>query len=597
MDQEIVDYILQAQKHGLGDLEIKQNLLNVGWEANAVEQSFVFAKAADTHTSAGSIPPQAQSQHHITQTAGTSLPVSRLQSSSYMTAEISDRQFQSPATGIRGPGIFKKPLFWIVFTALILLAGGAYGYYSLVLANPVKIWRKFSQGAKSPVYQTKFNFSYSDPGEFSADSGIAFQLKNIKLEFNGSGYINSQNPENPESNSKIQYTFGSGNTSFSTGFEYMLQNKILYLNIGNNPILNLISAGLNNGGKIDWIKIDLEKLKDQASSSPSQAKFYEQLTNPKFKNELEKIWNNTTIIKEDKYIGREKINGTTTLHFKNSLDKQALKALTNQYVAAIAKVLKGSENEIKDSDAVTANQIAAQLIDKIKVKEFDTWVGMTDFKLYRVHLVANAPSLISLAKNASSISAPKSNDARRLADVRQMASAVELYYNDNNGYPDGASGKPVGLTPNYISTIPVAPPADGSCSFYNTYWYQPMGKKTVVNGKTFYDSYQMTFCLGGDTGGYKAGIAKLTPSGIAANIPCPGSKQHCAAPTNANQNPNEAIKQQIKDFISKLDFSAEIKTDADYTDYGKIVNLTPPANAFDLVEKLKQQVPGIQETK
>ena len=36
MEQEIVDYVLQAQKHGLSDFEIKQNLLNVGWEAGQV---------------------------------------------------------------------------------------------------------------------------------------------------------------------------------------------------------------------------------------------------------------------------------------------------------------------------------------------------------------------------------------------------------------------------------------------------------------------------------------------------------------------------------------------------------------------------------
>ena len=33
LEQEVVDYISQAQKHGLSDFEIKQNLLNAGWEA------------------------------------------------------------------------------------------------------------------------------------------------------------------------------------------------------------------------------------------------------------------------------------------------------------------------------------------------------------------------------------------------------------------------------------------------------------------------------------------------------------------------------------------------------------------------------------
>ena len=45
MEQAIVDYILAAQRHGLSDFEIKQNLLNAGWEAKAVEDNFTFAKA------------------------------------------------------------------------------------------------------------------------------------------------------------------------------------------------------------------------------------------------------------------------------------------------------------------------------------------------------------------------------------------------------------------------------------------------------------------------------------------------------------------------------------------------------------------------
>ena len=360
------------------------------------------------------------------------------------TVSVGDQSFQK-AYEPQKQGFFKKPAFWVVIAVLILLAGGAYAYYSLVLANPVKIWQKFSQSGAQLPYQTAFDFSYSNPGQVTSGttSPISFQFKDIKVEFNGSGYINAQNKDNPESSSKIQYTFGSGNTSFSTGLEYILQNKILYLNVGNNPILDLISQEANNGQKIDWIKIDLNQLNAMASHTPSQAKFYQQLASPDFKTNLQKIWDNATLIKEDSYVGREKVNGVTTLHFKNSLDKEALKGLVNQYVQEFSKALKGTDSEISDSDAKTANQIAAQLIDKIQVKEFDTWIGMTDFKLYRVHLAVNAPSFISLAKNASTFNMATSNDAKRLSDVRQTATALELYFNDHNGYPDGKNGQPL----------------------------------------------------------------------------------------------------------------------------------------------------------
>src|SRR6185437_7526961 len=54
MNQEIVDYVIAAQRHGLTDFEIKQNLLNAGWEAQDVDQGFAFAKSEENKAQPGS---------------------------------------------------------------------------------------------------------------------------------------------------------------------------------------------------------------------------------------------------------------------------------------------------------------------------------------------------------------------------------------------------------------------------------------------------------------------------------------------------------------------------------------------------------------
>lgn len=94
------------------------------------------------------------------------------------------------------------------------------------------------------------------------------------------------------------------------------------------------------------------------------------------------------------------------------------------------------------------------------------------------------------------------NDPRRLADIRQLASALELYFNDNNSYPTGGLFQ---LAPNYITVVPSAPtPAGGSCSqSQNSYTYYSSGS-----------SYQLSFCLGASTSGYSAGVHVLSPAGI-----------------------------------------------------------------------------------
>lgn len=47
----------------------------------------------------------------------------------------------------------------------------------------------------------------------------------------------------------------------------------------------------------------------------------------------------------------------------------------------------------------------------------------------------------------------KSRDARRVADVKQIQLALELYFDANNTYPDTTAG----LAPTYIATVPLDP--------------------------------------------------------------------------------------------------------------------------------------------
>jgi len=105
----------------------------------------------------------------------------------------------------------------------------------------------------------------------------------------------------------------------------------------------------------------------------------------------------------------------------------------------------------------------------------------------------------------------KSRDARRIADVRQIMTALELFYNDNSGYPAASSGQPTGGSPawsTYLNSWPTAPPQlDGTCNAaQNTYTYSSAGANAT--------SYTLTFCLGGTTGTYGAGVHTASQTGI-----------------------------------------------------------------------------------
>jgi prepilin-type N-terminal cleavage/methylation domain-containing protein len=148
-----------------------------------------------------------------------------------------------------------------------------------------------------------------------------------------------------------------------------------------------------------------------------------------------------------------------------------------------------------------------------------------------IAIIGLLASVVLLALNSARA---KSRDAKRLADVRQLASAMELIFNDAGAYPTcggtachtgtaqvmgGASGvirvdgsTTRTLTPTYIGLIPSAPtPADNAnggttcTAANNAYMYQ-----ATATGNT----YTITFCLGDVTGGYSSGVRTLTPAGI-----------------------------------------------------------------------------------
>jgi general secretion pathway protein G len=117
----------------------------------------------------------------------------------------------------------------------------------------------------------------------------------------------------------------------------------------------------------------------------------------------------------------------------------------------------------------------------------------------------------------------KSRDVKRMSDLTQMNTALELYYSSNKGYPSVTTA----LMPGFASQIPSAPlPSDGGCELvsypspvpagYNgsQYYYYPSGTSYVLNGQTMYPDYAYYFCLGNTTGNFDPGMHILSPKGV-----------------------------------------------------------------------------------
>jgi prepilin-type N-terminal cleavage/methylation domain-containing protein/uncharacterized protein (TIGR02145 family) len=105
-------------------------------------------------------------------------------------------------------------------------------------------------------------------------------------------------------------------------------------------------------------------------------------------------------------------------------------------------------------------------------------------------------------------------DAKRIADVKQIQTALELYFNDVGEYPADVTSSIAYGSSVYMATYPTAPtPADDGCSDEeNTYTYTQLDSGS---------SYTIDFCLGSQTGGLIAGTKQATPGGIITPPPAP----------------------------------------------------------------------------
>ena len=119
--------------------------------------------------------------------------------------------------------------------------------------------------------------------------------------------------------------------------------------------------------------------------------------------------------------------------------------------------------------------------------------------------------LATIAVVSLNSSRARARDSKRVSDIRQIQTALELYHQEHQSYPEGdglahevlSAVSPGGIE-EYIIPIPEAPtPADGNCDTENnTYYYEE-----TEDGK----SYQLSYCIGASTGTLEPGHSYATP--------------------------------------------------------------------------------------
>lgn len=149
------------------------------------------------------------------------------------------------------------------------------------------------------------------------------------------------------------------------------------------------------------------------------------------------------------------------------------------------------------------------------MKTFFNKKGFTLIELLVV--IAIIGILSTLAVVSLNNAREKSRDAKRMADVKQVQTALELYFADSNGYPATPATALGGASAQTLSAGGLT--ASGSASG-TTYMGQvpsnpgPGGTAYTYTQTSAGVSYTLTFTLEGTTGGLSAGAHTATPAGI-----------------------------------------------------------------------------------
>ncbi len=134
--------------------------------------------------------------------------------------------------------------------------------------------------------------------------------------------------------------------------------------------------------------------------------------------------------------------------------------------------------------------------------------------------------LSTLAIVALNIARGKSRDTKRVADMKQVQKALELFYADNLSYPTVAAPVALGTGTvlslcgsgfaatcagtNYMVSLPQAPSiVESGCTAGNNAYSYSSGATSGVSA-----TYAITFCLGSRVGELGAGLRTASQNGM-----------------------------------------------------------------------------------
>lgn len=143
--------------------------------------------------------------------------------------------------------------------------------------------------------------------------------------------------------------------------------------------------------------------------------------------------------------------------------------------------------------------------------------------------------LSTLAVVALNSARLKSRDAKRVADIKQIQTALELHFNDEQDYPiDPVAGEELGVEPDCLDEDGFVTTCDAGGTTYMGLVPRDPSQKAAANACVALSAapcnyaynqisalqYEILFYLEGATGGLAAGISCSSEAGLVSGAAC-----------------------------------------------------------------------------
>ncbi|MFH1610466.1 MAG: hypothetical protein ABIA91_01110 [Patescibacteria group bacterium] len=404
-----------------------------------------------------------------------------------------------------------KTLIFIIIGVLILGGVGYAGYwgYNEYFGNtPEQVLMKSFEkmkDLKSYGYEGIISMNIPIDQQIIEDDSMdlfraIFTEDGLELKWTFVGALEKIDEENFKGNFDMDLTAGD---MFTFGLKTIFADEAVYFNINKIPVTLAMIIDLSEV-KDQWIKYqpdelletDLDLL-DINESQEDFEKIWEVI-----ENNLDKI----IIVKED--LGVEEISEVKgkNYHYKLGLDKLGI-------LEVLEKVKQVVDDEQKSEiDDAIENMDKDNDWWKIEDAEIDVWIGKKDYYLKKI-VYNNSFEIFNLAR-ANIESSSELKDIKAISEIKQLQTALEMYYNDNNKYP--IVTEPAILGQGDFKVMCLIDGFVGDLSMCDGNYLMP--KVPSVSEYTYQSfdgtSYSIDFFISSNVSGFKPGMLSAGPSSL-----------------------------------------------------------------------------------